>query len=94
MTEALYQNDSYCREFRAHVTAQDADQGAIQLNRTVFYPGGGGQPYDVGRLWVGEQAVEVRRVHRGIGTRWRRARNCPLWAKLCVARSIGRAATP
>ena len=65
MTEALYQNDSYCREFSAHVTAQDADQGAIQLNRTAFYPGGGGQPYDVGRLWVGEQAVEVRRVHRG-----------------------------
>ena len=65
MTEALYQNDSYCCEFSARVTAQDTAQDAIQLDRTAFYSGGGGQPHDVGWLWVGEQALEVRRVNRG-----------------------------
>ena len=42
MTEALYQNDSYCCEFSARVTAQDTAQDAIQLDRTAFYSGGGG----------------------------------------------------
>lgn len=34
----------------ATVTAIDADQRAVALDRTVFYPGGGGQPFDIGSL--------------------------------------------
>lgn len=50
MTDLLYQTDSYLREFDAIVTASFPDERAVALNRTAFYPGGGGQPSDVGRL--------------------------------------------
>lgn len=48
-TELLYLNDSYVREFTATVLAVTPDQGVI-LDRTAFYPGGGGQPHDTGEL--------------------------------------------
>jgi misacylated tRNA(Ala) deacylase len=53
MTELLYQTDSYVREFTAQVSA--IDDGALVLDRTAFYPGGGGQPADRGILrWDGQ----------------------------------------
>ena len=52
MTELFYMDDSYLREFEATVTA--VREGAVTLNRTAFYPGGGGQPHDTGVLiWDG-----------------------------------------
>jgi misacylated tRNA(Ala) deacylase len=48
MTELLYLTDSYLREFTAVVTEQ-AEGGAV-LDRTAFYPQGGGQPSDTGTL--------------------------------------------
>lgn len=50
MTELLYQTDSYLREFDAVVTTADPTEPAVALDRTAFYPGGGGQPSDVGIL--------------------------------------------
>ena len=50
MTELLYQTDSYLREFDATVVAVDAEAGRVALDRSAFYPGGGGQPGDVGVL--------------------------------------------
>jgi misacylated tRNA(Ala) deacylase len=50
MTELLYQTDSYLQQFTAIVTAVDPDIRAVMLNRTAFYPGGGGQPCDMGTL--------------------------------------------
>ncbi|HUI90245.1 MAG TPA: alanyl-tRNA editing protein [Anaerolineales bacterium] len=50
MTQLLYQTDSYLREFDALVTAVDPGEKAVALDRTAFYPGGGGQPNDVGTL--------------------------------------------
>lgn len=50
MTDLLYQTDAYLREFEAIVTSLDADQNAVLLDRTAFYPGGGGQPHDTGAL--------------------------------------------
>lgn len=50
MTDLLYQTDSYLREFNATVIAVDAAAGRVALDRTAFYPGGGGQPGDVGAL--------------------------------------------
>jgi misacylated tRNA(Ala) deacylase len=50
MTVLLYQTDSYLAEFEAVVTGLDPETGGIVLDRTAFYPGGGGQPADEGRL--------------------------------------------
>ncbi len=43
MTELLFQTDSYLQEFEATVSALKADEGVVALDRTAFYPGGGGQ---------------------------------------------------
>ncbi|MEM9062921.1 MAG: alanyl-tRNA editing protein [Pseudomonadota bacterium] len=53
MTEALFRDDAYRTECDATVIAIN-DRGGIVLDRTVFYPTGGGQPGDRGRLdWDG-----------------------------------------
>ncbi len=49
-TELLYQTDSYLHEFTAVVAAADEAAHAVILDRTAFYPGGGGQPADSGTL--------------------------------------------
>ncbi len=64
MTELLYQTDSYLKEFPATVTATYPEQHAVALDRTAFYPGGGGQPYDTGRLVVDGQTARVLKVKR------------------------------
>ena len=61
MTELLYQTDSYLKEFDAVVTAVNPDEKAVVLDRTAFYPGGGGQPNDVGRL-AGLNVLKVRKA--------------------------------
>jgi len=50
MTELLYQTDSYIQEFDAVVVGVVPEEQAVLLDRTFFYPGGGGQPCDTGRL--------------------------------------------
>lgn len=64
-TQLLYQTDSYLHEFTARVVAVDAEQGGLVLDRTAFYPGGGGQPNDTGMLYVGDKAYTVSKVSRG-----------------------------
>ncbi|MFN2134682.1 MAG: alanyl-tRNA editing protein [Candidatus Promineifilaceae bacterium] len=63
-TELLYLQDAYLREFEAVVTGSVGEDG-VTLDRTAFYPGGGGQPCDYGRLVDGDdvwQVVKTRRV--------------------------------
>jgi misacylated tRNA(Ala) deacylase len=50
MTELLYQTDSYLQTFETTVTAVDDENHALILDRSAFYPGGGGQPADRGTL--------------------------------------------
>lgn len=52
MTDLLYQTDSYTKEFDAKVTSVLPTERAVVLDRTTFYPGGGGQPCDFGTLTV------------------------------------------
>ncbi len=62
MTELLYLTDSYVQNFEATVTEQV--DGGVVLDRTAFYPGGGGQPCDFGSLRAGEQSWQVTKVKR------------------------------
>ena len=60
-TELLYLRDAYLREFTARVVATNDEQHAVALDRSAFYPTGGGQPHDTGR--IGEAAVlDVRKA--------------------------------
>ena len=53
MTELLFRNDAYLTECEAVVTGH-TPEGGIIVDRTVFYPTGGGQPGDNGRItWDG-----------------------------------------
>ena len=64
MTELLYQTDSYLKEFSAVVTAVDAETRAVVLDRSAFYPGGGGQPCDFGTLEVNGVIYPVEKVKK------------------------------
>ncbi|MBI1295705.1 alanyl-tRNA editing protein [bacterium] len=66
MTELLYYNDAYTRDFDATVTAVDEADGKtrVALDRTAFYPGGGGQPNDEGWLTVDGQRLRVAQVKK------------------------------
>src|SRR5438067_1051688 len=48
MSELVFRDDAYARSCTAHVVA--VDERGIRLDRTVFYPTGGGQPGDSGSL--------------------------------------------
>jgi alanyl-tRNA synthetase len=50
MTERLYYNDCYMREFQAAVVEVADDGRRVYLDRTAFYPTSGGQPFDAGTL--------------------------------------------
>ena len=63
MGEWLFQTDAYVKGFEARVIATEGN--AVALDRTAFYPGGGGQPPDRGFFYAGEktwQVVTVRKV--------------------------------
>ena len=57
MTELMFQEDAYQRECEA--TVADHVDGAVVLDRTLFYPLGGGQPGDTSRLTWDEGAMDV-----------------------------------
>jgi len=62
MTELLYQTDSYLQETQAKVVAHE--DGAVVLDRTIFYPGGGGQPADEGKLLSGGYVARIKQVKK------------------------------
>ena len=63
MTELLYTTDAYVQNFAAVVTAVTEDNGVI-LDKTAFYPGGGGQPNDEGTLTADGQTWNVTKVKK------------------------------
>jgi misacylated tRNA(Ala) deacylase len=52
MTRLLYYDDAYIREFDALVFKMS--QNRVVLDQTAFYPGGGGQPHDVGWIMIND----------------------------------------
>jgi misacylated tRNA(Ala) deacylase len=57
-TDLIYLRDAQLRSFDATVTAVDGDR--VALDRTAFYPTGGGQPHDTGLL-AGQAVSDVRK---------------------------------
>lgn len=67
MTEDLFLSDAYVREFGARVSRMDGRE--LVLDRTAFYPGGGGQPADKGEVGIGPVnalVVDARREGRDV----------------------------
>jgi misacylated tRNA(Ala) deacylase len=62
MTEALFSNDAYLTQCTARVVESTAD--GIVLDRTVFYPIGGGQPGDRGTLVWDGKSISIRETRR------------------------------
>lgn len=65
MTEQLFRDDSYLKDCEATVTASGDD--AIELDRTVFYPMGGGQPGDTGTIEWDGGSVDIVDTRYGDG---------------------------
>jgi misacylated tRNA(Ala) deacylase len=73
MTQRRYSTEQYLRSTEARVVDVDRDERLVLLDRTVVYPGGGGQPPDTGmlRIGTGEHAdesgiLEARSDARGV----------------------------
>lgn len=64
MTERLYRTDQYARTVAATIVEVDPDDSRVLLDRTVFYPGGGGQPHDLGELLLGDDGDDRLAVTR------------------------------
>ena len=58
MTKALFLIDSYLKETKAKVISIK-DGKYVTLDQTVFYPKGGGQPHDTGKLIKGKEVYKV-----------------------------------
>ena len=65
MTDLLYLKDSYLKAFEATVVGHDVEQNGVLLDRSAFYPGGGGQLPDQGALWQGDAQFRVSKTRRG-----------------------------
>jgi misacylated tRNA(Ala) deacylase len=63
LTEALYRTDAYLRDAPGRVLAV-TPEGGIVLDRTIFYPTGGGQPGDSGRLVWSTGAIAIATTTR------------------------------
>ena len=62
MTDILCYDDSYLRDFEAIVT--DVVGAGIVLDKTAFYPGGGGQPCDTGTIKWSDGSTGISKVSR------------------------------
>ena len=65
MTELLCNQDAYLREFDA--TVVEVSRSGVELDRTAFYPGGGGQPSDTGVLQADGVEYAVKGLSRSGG---------------------------
>ena len=66
MTELLFRDDAYLRNCAARVVS--VDERGIRLDRTVFYPQGGGQPGDCGLLRCADgRTVAILDTRKGDG---------------------------
>ena len=58
MNKAIYLTDSYLKEWQAEVVSVK-DGRFIVLDKTAFYPNGGGQPYDTGVIFKNKEEFKI-----------------------------------
>ena len=83
-TQRLFYEDAYMKEFEATIEEMIFDDAGlwIRLNRTAFYPEGGGQPCDKGLICAKEHfsdkentiALQVTDVQERNGEIWHRVK--------------------
>ncbi len=66
MTEPLFRQDAYLTDCEAQVLAVN-ERGGIVLDRTIFYPTGGGQPGDRGALQFNGTDIGIATTVKGEG---------------------------
>ena len=95
VSDNLCYRDAYARQVDATVTAVDAEAGEVLLDRTVFYPGGGGQPADIGTLRSGSDTWTVTGARKRGDDIWHVVEGAPPPVGALSARTlIGSGATP
>ena len=57
MTEALFKHDAYLQECKAEIIVSSNE--FVVLDKTVFYPTGGGQPGDTGKIKWNDNSIDV-----------------------------------
>jgi misacylated tRNA(Ala) deacylase len=62
MTEQLYHHDAYLKQFDASV--EQVLDGGFVLDRSAFFPGGGGQPADEGTFQQGDNIWRITKIKR------------------------------
>ena len=60
MTEQIYNSDAYIKELDSKIIEVNEDH--IVLDKTIFFPGGGGQPNDLGSIFVDKQELKIEKV--------------------------------
>ncbi|MBL07141.1 MAG: Ala-tRNA(Pro) hydrolase [Chloroflexi bacterium] len=60
MTEQIYNSDAYIKELQSKII--EINQEYIVLDKTIFFPGGGGQPNDLGSISLGEEDIKIDKV--------------------------------
>ncbi len=68
VTKKLYLDNSYMQETSAKIT--DINENKVELNQTIFYPRGGGQPSDSGKLIKGNKEFIVKETKSKEGRIW------------------------
>jgi len=62
MTKLLCQKDSYTKSFAG--TINNFNNKGIVLDQTSFYPGGGGQPSDTGKITYKSETYKINRISK------------------------------
>ena len=60
MTEQIYNSDAYKKELKSKIIEINEDH--VVLDKTIFFPGGGGQPNDLGSISSGETDRDITNV--------------------------------
>ncbi|KNF08369.1 alanyl-tRNA editing protein AlaX-M [Gottschalkia purinilytica] len=63
-SQLIFQEDSYVREFDCKIISVNEEENAVVLDKTAFYPGGGGQPCDLGVLETASNTYTITKVKK------------------------------